>query len=153
MEEGGAGEPLKQFSDGLQGAYTLQTAAMAGAGPSLVEIPAWRVDLLFFVLLLATLALTKGDEALVHYLANRKKIGYLHIYEAVKEELLLVGVISLVLSGEPSLSFPPPSLLTDISKLPLPPSDTYAHPHRRPEAVGENLCLNSPNRRGFLLFP
>ena len=71
------------------------------AGPSMIEVPSWRVDLLFFSLLLFTFIYTKCDHLLVKYLEKRGKTGFLHIYEALKEELLLVGLLSLVLSGAP----------------------------------------------------
>eukprot|EP00192_Tetraselmis_astigmatica_P009730 CAMPEP_0117680062 /NCGR_PEP_ID=MMETSP0804-20121206/18138_1 /TAXON_ID=1074897 /ORGANISM="Tetraselmis astigmatica, Strain CCMP880" /LENGTH=960 /DNA_ID=CAMNT_0005489507 /DNA_START=163 /DNA_END=3045 /DNA_ORIENTATION=+ len=65
----------------------------------MTEIPTWRVDILYFALLLATLVFTKSDQLLVRYLERKGKTGFLHIYDALKEELLLVGIISLLLSA------------------------------------------------------
>mmetsp|Transcript_21566 Transcript_21566/g.51485 ORF Transcript_21566/g.51485 Transcript_21566/m.51485 type:complete len:105 (+) Transcript_21566:246-560(+) len=78
---------------------------MASGGPSAAEIPAWRVDVLYFALLLTTFLLTKGDQLLLRHLHWRHKTGFIQIYEALKEELLLLGIISLLLTGyltEPS---------------------------------------------------
>jgi hypothetical protein len=69
------------------------------AGPSPAEVPSWRVDLLFLGFVVVSFLLTKGDHVLITSLMKRDKIGFIHIYEALKEEVLLVGIISLLLTG------------------------------------------------------
>ena len=71
------------------------------AGPSLIEVQGWKIDLLFFILLMTTIALTRMDHAIIHYLDSHRKQGFLQVYEAMKEEILLVGWISLLLTGAP----------------------------------------------------
>jgi hypothetical protein len=68
------------------------------------------VDILFLAFVVVSFLLTKGDHLLITYLTRREKIGFIHIYEALKEEVLLVGIISLLLTGTaapPLVSSPP----------------------------------------------
>lgn len=69
------------------------------AGPNSAEIPSWRVDLLYLAFVVVSFLLTKGDHILITHLSKKEKVGFIHIYEALKEEVLLVGIISLLLTG------------------------------------------------------
>jgi hypothetical protein len=74
------------------------------------------VDILFLAFVVVSFLLTKGDHLLITYLTRRGKIGFIHIYEALKEEVLLVGIISLLLTGTTA----PPPVCSPPSRLRFP---------------------------------
>ncbi|KAF8062090.1 MLO13 [Scenedesmus sp. PABB004] len=69
---------------------------MAGAGGPL-EVPAWGVALLFIGFLVLTLIWDKAMHSLECLLKRKGKRGLLEVVHHLKDELLAVGVISLLL--------------------------------------------------------
>lgn len=66
-------------------------------GPSMTELPGWRVGILFALFSLITLIWGKGVRALDRHFRRKGKRGLRHVLRALQEELLALGVTSLVL--------------------------------------------------------
>lgn len=71
---------------------------MAGANdPSLVETPEYRIVVLFLGFILLTYSYEKGTHWLDHYLKKKNRRGLLHTIHKLQEELLALGLITLML--------------------------------------------------------
>ena len=70
---------------------------MASGGSSLQETPGWRVGLIFVAFACISLAIDWILERLEHRFKHNK--GVIYVIRAVKNELLSVGVISLLLAA------------------------------------------------------
>eukprot|EP00803_Ostreobium_quekettii_P010332 evm.model.scf_2388.1 EVM.evm.TU.scf_2388.1 scf_2388:10559-15702(+) len=71
---------------------------MAGADdPSLTETPEYRIVILFIGFILLTYAYEKGTHSLTHHLKKKNRHGLLHTIHKLQEEILALGLISLIL--------------------------------------------------------
>ncbi|CAD7697742.1 unnamed protein product [Ostreobium quekettii] len=71
---------------------------MAGANdPSLTETPEYRIVIIFVAFILVTYLFEKGMEWIDEYLKHHKRRGLLHTIHKLEEELLALGLISLML--------------------------------------------------------
>ncbi|GAB4813555.1 hypothetical protein N2152v2_000601 [Parachlorella kessleri] len=66
-------------------------------GPSITDLPGWRVGLLFLLFAAIAFLWHRGLQALDLYLKRKGKRGLRKVLRALKEEVLILGVISLVL--------------------------------------------------------
>lgn len=83
---------------------------MAGAGgDSLSETPGWRVAVLVAVFIVITLLWEKLSEMVEHHLSSKNRLGLRHVVHKLQEELLALGLISLLLIAVqvgPQTTFP-----------------------------------------------
>ncbi|GAB4813535.1 hypothetical protein N2152v2_000581 [Parachlorella kessleri] len=71
---------------------------MAGyAGPSITDLPGWRVGLLFLLFAAVAFAWHKGVKGLDRHLKRTGRRGLRKVLRALEDELLVLGLISLVL--------------------------------------------------------
>ena len=71
---------------------------MAGANdPSLTETPEYRIVVLFVGFIIVTYLFDKLTEWVDEYLKHHKRRGLLHTIHKLEEELLALGLISLLL--------------------------------------------------------
>ncbi|GMH43151.1 hypothetical protein BSKO_11073 [Bryopsis sp. KO-2023] len=64
---------------------------------TLSNTPSWRIELLILVFIVITLLWEKGTDKIEHFLSSRKRLGLRHVIHKVEEELLALGLISLLL--------------------------------------------------------
>lgn len=69
----------------------------AGAGNGIEESPSWRVALFLMLFLLISTGLEIFFHKVEHMCAHKGLYGHLHAIEKIKEELMLLGFISLIL--------------------------------------------------------
>ena len=69
----------------------------AGAGNGIEESPSWRVSSFLFLFLLLSTILEHALEHLEHWLHRKELMGWLGALHNVKDELMLLGFISLLL--------------------------------------------------------
>ena len=73
------------------------TSVYAGAGLSLEETPSWRVILFLLAFLILSIIVEHSIHKLDHYLVHHGKLGPRAALTKIKDELMLMGFISLVL--------------------------------------------------------
>eukprot|EP00244_Chara_vulgaris_P014572 TRINITY_DN919_c0_g1_i4.p1 TRINITY_DN919_c0_g1~~TRINITY_DN919_c0_g1_i4.p1 ORF type:complete len:486 (+),score=77.07 TRINITY_DN919_c0_g1_i4:260-1717(+) len=70
----------------------------ATQGKNLEETPSYRIALVVFVFIAASLLIEHTFHHLIHYLEHQRKKGLHQAVEKVKDELMLLGLLSLILS-------------------------------------------------------
>jgi mlo protein len=75
----------------------IPTSVIAGAGLSLEQTPSWRVIIFLFAFLILSVLVEHSIHKLDHYLVHHGKTGPRAALMKIKDELMLMGFISLVL--------------------------------------------------------
>lgn len=90
---------MKRISWRIKGASRpASVLKMAPAGdPSITETPEYRIVVLFMVFVAITLVFEKSSEWVDHYLKKHNRRGLLHTIHKLEEEILALGLISLLL--------------------------------------------------------
>jgi hypothetical protein len=74
-----------------------EAGVSAGAGNNIEQTPSWKIGIFFGIFLVLSLMLEFGLEYLEEYLHHHKMDGVKMTVEKIKEELMLMGFISLCL--------------------------------------------------------